>query len=122
MREAETRAPFNKVGNSFSFARRRATDLKNNSRVHFPRKAKSLETESVFQAMRIELMGAFKTYIHENCAKGGKQAENLTKSQSLGLKSLKKRISDGEIVILPTDKSGNFAVMSRDNQIWVGAY
>ena len=48
------------------------TDLKGNSRVYFPRKAKSLEVESVFQTMRVELMAAFKDYISKNCKKEGK--------------------------------------------------
>ena len=29
------------------------------------------------------------------------------------MKSLKKRIKEGELVVLPTDKSGNLAVMTR---------
>ena len=58
------------------------------------------------------MMALFKDYIIQNCGKGGKQKENLTKNESLGLKSIKKRISEGEIVMVPTDKRGNFAVMS----------
>ena len=48
-----------------------------------------------------------------HCSKGGKQIPNLTKEQEKGLESLKRRVKDGELVILPTDKTGKFAVMTR---------
>ena len=76
IKEAEARAPFDKVRNTFNFAKRRATDLKNNSRVYFPRKAKSIEVESVFQTIRVELMAIFKDYVSKNCGKGGSQKPN----------------------------------------------
>ena len=34
-----------------------------------------------------------------------------------GLKSLKKRVKNEEIVVLPTDKSGRFGIMSMDNYL-----
>ena len=48
----------------------------------------------------------------EKCLKGGAQKSNLNEAERRGLKSLRKRVSDSEIVIVPTDKSGRFAVMS----------
>ena len=61
----------------------------------------------------MELLGVFKSYVRDNCAKGGRQKDNLSRGQILGLKSLKTRVKNGEVVILPTDKSGNLAIMSR---------
>ena len=37
----------------------------------------------------------------------------MTKGELKGLKSLRKRISEGEIVVVPTDKTSNFSVMTR---------
>ena len=48
--EAVTRTPFQHEDMKFSLARRRVTDMKGNSRVYFPRKARSLEEEATFDA------------------------------------------------------------------------
>ena len=118
--EAVTRTPFQHEDRRFSLARRRVTDMKGNSRVYFPRKARSLEEEATFEALRLELMGAFKKYVSRNCKKGGVQEPNLTPSQARGLKSLRKRFKDGDLVIIPTDKSGNVAILSRKSYLEAG--
>ena len=120
MLEAETRTPFMQNEMTFSLAKRRATDIKGNSRVYFPRKARALEEEAVFEAMRLELRGAFNNYVSRNCGKGGAQTINLSPSQARGLKSLKKRVKEGDLVIIPTDKSGNLAIMSRQSYLEAG--
>ena len=58
-------------------------------------------------------MGTFRNYVGNFCKEGGKQTSNLSASQARGLKSLKKRVADGEVVIVPTDKSGRLAIMTR---------
>ena len=45
-------------------------------------------------------------------SQGGVQESNLTKAEARGLKKLKKRVADGSLVIVKTDKSGRFSVMS----------
>ena len=37
-----------------------------------------------------------------------------------GLKSLKKRVADGDIVICQTDKSGKFCVLTREQYLEAG--
>ena len=113
LEEAESRNPFNWKEKSFDFSKRRATDLKGNSRVYFPKKARSLEDEARLEALRVELMRTFRNYVGNFCKEGGKQTSNLSASQARGLKSLKKRVADGEVVIVPTDKSGRLAIMTR---------
>ena len=54
-------------------------------------------------------------YVSKNCKEGGKQVSNFSQSQWRGLISLRKRVTEGEIVILPTDKSGRLAIMTRDS-------
>ena len=114
MVEAETRCIYNWVGRSINFAKRRVTDIKGNSRVIFPRKARSFDEESSLQTLRLELSTLFRSYVAEKCQKGGAQKTNLSRAQERGLKSLKKRVKMGEIVVLPTDKSGCLAVMSGE--------
>ena len=113
LREAVSRTPFNQAEMTLNMARRRVTDLKGNSRVHFPRKPRPLDEEAALETLRVEMRSLFRTYVSKNCKEGGVQASNLTKSQAKGLKSLKKRVSGGELVIIPTDKSGNLAIIIR---------
>jgi hypothetical protein len=40
--------------------------------------------------------------------------ENLTKEEAAGLKSLNKRVSEGSRVVVQTDKSSRFAIMSLE--------
>ena len=112
--DAETRNIFDNVKKEFNFAKRRATDLKGNSRVFFPSKARSLEDEAKLETMRLELKTVFKYYVSKFCQEGGKQMDNMSTNQAKGLKSLRKRVSNGELVIIPTDKSGRIAVMTLE--------
>ena len=120
MIEAETRSIFDWKMKKMNFAKRRTTDLKGNSRVFFPKKAMSWEVESNLQTLRTVMMAQFKQYTSENCGEGGVQKSNLTPSQARGLKSLRKRVKEGELVVIPTDKSGNLAVLSRSTYLKAG--
>ena len=120
MNEALLKTPFNRKEMTFNLARRKATDLKCNSRVTLPRKPRCLEEESALETLRMELKSLFSYYVSNNCGKGGKQVSNLSKSQKNGLLSIRKRVKDGEIVIIPTDKSGNLAIMTRDSYLKAG--
>ena len=112
--EAKTRMICDPETNTFDFSKRRTTDLKNNARVVFP-KTRDFQTEAKLELIRIEAMGAFRKYKNEKCDSRGRQDNNLTKSESSGLKSLRKRMENGELVVLPTDKTANFAVMDRSS-------
>ena len=65
-------------------------------------------------------MSMFTKYREENCNKWEEQKSNLTEEEEEGLKSLKQRIKNKEIVILKTDKTGKFCVMDRDKYKEVG--
>ena len=43
----------------------------------------------------------------------GEQKTNLTPSEAMDLKMIKKRVKEGDMVIIPTDKSGRLTAMSR---------
>jgi hypothetical protein len=95
------------------------TDYKANSRVILPR-AQSDVKEGKLQVLRMELMEEGKKWIKTNCDCNGNQQSNLDKEELIGLKSLKKKIKEGLIVVLPTNKSGRFCVMSMDTYIKCG--
>ena len=50
----------------------------------------------------------------------GSQKSNLTRQEQIGLKKIRKRVKDGEILVLKTDKSGKLAVIKRDNYLKMG--
>ena len=52
----------------------------------------------------------------ENCSKDGQQkVHNLNTSERVGLNSLKKRVREGDIVVLPADKGNRLVVSSLDS-------
>ena len=109
---AKSRMIYDPLEAKINLSKRRATDQKSNARVIFPRRS-SFDTEAKIETLRTEVMAEFRKFRDEKCGKGGKLPSNLTKNQQKGLKSLLKRVKDGEIVIVPTDKTGRFTVMSR---------
>ena len=117
--DAESRMIFTNRDRVFDWSRQRATDVKNNTRVILPRPMSALE-ESKLAVLRLEWNALFDRYLAEECGEGGEQTSNLTAQERRGLKSLKQRVKDGEIVVLQTDKSGRFAVMSMKTYITAG--
>ena len=118
--EAKIRMVFDNETSSYNFAKRRVTDVKGNSRVILPKKVKNFEIEAKLEMLRIELMGEFRQFVSEKCGKNGRQPSNLTKAQLNGLKTLKARIENAELVVIPTDKTGNFAVLTRETYEMAG--
>ena len=83
----------------------KTTDLKNNTKVIFPKK-RDFQTESKFELMRIEIIGVFMKNMREQFDELGRQTSNLRKNEAAGLKSLGTRMKEGELVVMPTDKTG----------------
>ena len=108
----ESRTIFDWRNKTLDFGKRRATDVKGNSRVIFPRKARTLGEESAMETLRMKLFTTFRQYVQETCDAKGEQKSNLTKGEEQGLKSIKKRMKEGDIVVLPMDKS-LVSVLSR---------
>ena len=120
IKEGEMRVIYDGGTKTLDFGKRRATDIKGNSRVIFPRKARTLGEESALETLRMELFTTFKQYVQDKCDDKGNQKSNLTKGEEEGLKSIRKRVKNGDIVVIPTDKSGNLAVMSRGTYLEAG--
>ena len=116
---AEAREVFNHKGKVFNMQRKRVTDYKRNSRVILPR-AQTIDQESKLEVLRVELLEEHKKWVAQNCNHEGNQLMNISEEELKGLKSLKARIKSGELVVLPTDKSGRFCVMSMQTYILAG--
>ena len=58
-------------------------------------------------------------YTSENCSSEGKQQLNISKNESLGIQSLKKRCKNEDLVIMETDKSKRMSIMTKENYIAV---
>ena len=68
----------------------------------------------------LEWLAVYDAYLAEFCDEKGVQEENLTPQEARGLKSLKKRVADGTLVVCQTDKSGRFAIMSQEEYLEAG--
>ena len=64
--------------------------------------------EAKLQVKNDSYRECIRNYMKDNFSQGGEQESNLTAQEIRGLKSLKKRKNDGEIVITITDKSNKF--------------
>ena len=90
----------------------RSTDLPFNSRIYAPKPLDN-ETETCLQNLKMELNQCTEKYINE--AQRRKKEINLTTEQKQGLRSLKDKKDDNEIVITETDKSKRFACDTIEN-------
>jgi hypothetical protein len=117
--EAKSRQTFDPVRKVYDDRKRRVTDLQECSRVTLP---KPLPTkEEALIEMRQEIHGKiYEEYRQEFCSKEGDQKPNLTEAEAAGLKSLQKRMKEGELVIMKTDKSSKFCVTTREEYIKMG--
>ena len=75
-------------------------------------RAQSTENESKLEVLRVELLEEHRKWVKTHCNCKMEQPMNLSKDEMEGLKSLRLRLVNGELVILPTDKSGRFAIMT----------
>ena len=101
------------------FGRQKATNMKNNKRVTLP-KSKDVQLEAYMEVRRkraAKLYDMCVKKLGQDCEKG---KDNLTAGEKRGLKSLKKRVAAGEIIICQTDKSGRFCVLTREQYLEAG--
>ena len=118
--EAKKRQIFDPLEKVIDMRKRRVTDMKENSRVILPKPLTAHE-EAKIAVRREHFEEVFSEYCQEHCSEKGEQKSNLTFSQRNGLRKLKKRIKDGEIVVMLTDKSGKLAVSDVESYMEMGA-
>ena len=148
--KSKNRYVYNPIEKSISFSKRRPTDYKLNKFIHLPKPLSNeqefycemrrrryeqvLETYQKHTEKKNTSKGPTDNTRKEKCGKKKMEIRNkeevkrrkmvgelnLSKRERNGLKSLKERIKEGELIIAQTDKSSRFAVLSRDQYIKSG--
>ena len=127
MKDAKERQIYDPITRVFNYSKRRVTDLPENNRVQLPKEV-SPKQENELGMLREIVMKEFVDYkreIEEDEIKKGipeekrhnQEGANLTKIEKNGIKKLKKRIQNKEIIILKTDKSGKLTAIERDKYL-----
>ena len=111
--EAKTRQTFDPETRTYNDQNRRVTDLQECARVTLPRPLPTNQ-EAFIQIRRDVHSRIYDQYRQEFCNKNGDQKTNLTEMEEKGLKMLKKRVKEKEIIIMKTDKTGKFCVIDRE--------
>ena len=93
--------------------------MKECSRVTLP-KPLGVNREAQIETRREIHRKIFKQYMKEKCKKDGEQEQNLTRTEQKGLKSLLKKIREDKILVMKTDKSGKFAVTTKEKYMEMG--
>jgi hypothetical protein len=117
--DAQCRQIFDPVEKVYDNRKRRVTDLKECSRVTLPKPLKEKD-EALIEIRRGVIGKIYDEYRDTNCKKD-QQKSNLTKDEEEGLESLQKKIQKKELIVLKTDKSGKFFVVSQDEYRKMGA-
>ena len=107
---------------NINFGRAKPTGWKGNKRVTLP-KGGSAQLEGFLEVRRRQA-----SKIYDACLRllgqdddGDRvKIENLSAKDRRGLESLKRRVKQKEIIVCKTDKSGRFAVLSREQYIKAG--
>ena len=117
--DAKNRQVYDPIDKNYDSRRRRVTDLKECSRVTLPKPLKPQEEANLEIRKRTQLE-IFRKYKRKNCNKNGEQESNLTQEQKQGLKSLQKKISEGSVIIIKTDKSSKLAATTQEEYLRMG--
>ena len=98
-------------------ARERVTNMPFCRRINIPDPG-SEEVEVVYQSMKAEIDTATKEYINRNCdSKGNLKTSNIDKETRDGIRSLRRRVKSGELLIQMTDKSGKLCANTKENYV-----
>ena len=131
--EAKQRQFYDPLEKTFDYAKKRVTDLKECSDVFLPM-PKDERAECEMEIIRNIMQEEFKLYkkkvekeMKRRMEKGerinidrNQESGNLTRKEKSGLKKLQKRIKNGEICIIKTDKSGKITAISKEDYLRMG--
>ena len=117
--EAMSRQIFDPKTKVFNLQKQRVTDMEDNARVTLPKPLPPSD-EANIEIRRNMYKKMEDDYKEKYCDSAGKQPSNLTKQQEIGLKRLRKRLREKEIIIMKTDKSNKFSVTSVEDYIKLG--
>ena len=108
--DLETRRMFNTDTLEMDMTKLRPTDMKNNKMIHLPRPL-ILIVESEILLRRDQFLKVYRRY-KEEMTNRGTQKGDMTKEEMNGLKKLKKRLKDTDLVISKTDKTGKLCALT----------
>ena len=117
--DAEGCRVFDPIEKNFDHGAKRCTDLPENSRVGLPGLCYSIP-ESGIEMLITNILKTFNKYQKRVCNEKGEQKSNISRTEQRGLRELRKRIKNHEILILKTDKSGKLTVITRDEYLKMG--
>ena len=136
--EDMTRQIYHPFEKAFDYGNRRVTDIPECSEVRLP-KPVDQKYESEMSIIREIIMKEFWSYKKEiekeitdnwrdktdkdrlkEKLRSNQEYMNLNKSERKGLFKLRKRIKDGNIIVVKTDKSGKLVLMKKEDYIKIG--
>ena len=117
MMQQKERTVYDKETNRMDFANRRVTDIPSCRRTIPPQPLPPRET-TILTNLKSKLGEVTKAYITSRCdSKGNIKDGNVTKDEAEGIRSIKKRVKEEEIVCMQTDKSKRLAVNTKQNYL-----
>ena len=105
--EASLRQVFDPLNGVIDFSKKRVTDSQRNPWVHLP-KDLGPEYETFLSLRQHCYKGMFQVQLDQMSSK---EKSNLNDKQAKGLSSLMKRVNEGELIVLRTDKSAKLVVV-----------
>ena len=107
----------NRVEKTMNFQHLRSTHLPFNRRIVAPGPLDD-QTEICLQSLKMKLNACTERYLKQQ--KTQKKASNMTKEEYMGLKSIKQKSKNNEILIFETDKSKRFSCDTAENYQTLG--
>ena len=112
--EVQAKTVYDETNNQVDFKKARVTDFQSCRRITVP-EPEDEDTEVVFAAMKEEIVGMTKAVMAEICDdKGNILKQNISTEEMKALANLQKRVNEGEILVVPTDKSGRLSVTTKE--------
>ena len=117
--EVKSRSVFDAEKKTVDFRKSRCTDVKHNGKIYLPGPLPS-NLESELEMRRVAWGAGYDQHVASIVDEEGVSEDNLTAEEARGLKSLKEKVRDGKLVIVQTDKSSRFAVMTLEEYEMAG--
>ena len=106
--------------NTVDLAKKRPTEMRSNQRVHLVEPDCDDEREIKRDNLKLVIHSIYDQYINENCSKNGKIKYKSVDGKSNPIKvlnSIKEKVVDKELTVVPTDKTNRISVMSGTKYI-----
>ena len=108
---------FSPEENKISHSKRYCTDLPTNRRITPPAPLPVAQSV-IINNLKDKLKAVGAAYLKDSCDKDGYPLrQNLPPETRAGIKTLQKRVKEGEIAVMPTDKSGRLSVNWKENYL-----